>query len=59
MPDGVKLGVINVSIFSVGADPLQLSQGVNSRWGIGGNRSVSVALPAIHNWLSIPYAAWD
>ena len=54
------LGDMSVSILSVGADVFQFIQGIESRYGIGGKRSMSAALAtACSGELSIPQAAID
>ena len=54
------LGDMSVSILSVGADVFQFIQGIESRYGIGGKRSISAALAtASSGELSVPQAAID
>ena len=52
------LGDMSASILSVGADVFQFIQGIESRYGIGGKRSISAALAITRSGeLSVPQAA--
>jgi hypothetical protein len=52
------LGDMSVSILSVGADVFQFIHGIESRYGIGGKRSISAALAITRSGeLSVPQAA--
>ncbi|QOZ14754.1 hypothetical protein XI02_06650 [Bradyrhizobium sp. CCBAU 21365] len=54
------LGNMSVSILSVGADAFQFIQGIESRYRIGGKRSMSPALALSRSGeLSVPQAASD
>jgi hypothetical protein len=54
------LGDMSVSILSVGADVFQFIQGIESRYRIGGKRSMSAALATARSGeLSVPQAAID
>ena len=58
-PRGVTLGDMSVSILSVGAEVFQFIQGIESRYRIGGNGSMSPVFAAAFGELSIPQAASD
>ena len=54
------LGDMSVSILSIGADAFQFIQGIESRYRIGGKRSMSPALAIARcGGLSVPQAASD
>ena len=50
---------MSVSILSVGAEVFQFIQGIESRYRIGGNGSMSPVFAAAFGELSIPQAASD